>query len=85
VCFEYVPTFLRQDDRHLPMTVQPLGSDEPFFSEVSEVAQTADRQDARYGRGGRGPRRPEMRRRSRACGSVLAPEDVSNIDVKLKD
>ena len=35
---QHVPTFLRQDDRHVPMTGQPLGSDEPFLAEVSQVA-----------------------------------------------
>jgi hypothetical protein len=33
-----VPTFLRQDDCHVPMTGQPLDSDEPFLAEVAQVA-----------------------------------------------
>jgi hypothetical protein len=36
---QHVPTFLRQDDRHVPMTGQALGSDEPLLAEVSEVAR----------------------------------------------
>jgi hypothetical protein len=36
--FQQVPTFLRQDDRHVPMTGQLLGSDEAFLTEVAQVA-----------------------------------------------
>jgi hypothetical protein len=36
---QHVPTLFRQDDRHVPMTGQALGSDEPFLTEVSEVAR----------------------------------------------
>jgi hypothetical protein len=39
VRLQHVPTLFRQDDHDVPVTVQPLGSDEPFFSEVSEVAR----------------------------------------------
>jgi hypothetical protein len=36
--FQQVSTLFRQDNRHVPMTGQPLGSDEPLIAEVSEVA-----------------------------------------------
>jgi hypothetical protein len=35
---QHVPTLFRQDDGRVPMTGQPLGSDEPFFPEVAQVA-----------------------------------------------
>jgi len=35
---ENISTAVRQDDDVLSMTVQPLSSDEPFFSEMSQVA-----------------------------------------------
>jgi hypothetical protein len=39
VRLQHVPTLLRQDDSHVPMTSQALGSDEPFLAEMSEVAR----------------------------------------------
>jgi hypothetical protein len=38
VRLQHVPTLLRQDDGYVPMTVQALGSDEPFLPQVSEIA-----------------------------------------------
>src|SRR5713226_3456725 len=39
VRFQHVSTLLRQDDGHVPMTSQTLGSDEPFLAKVPEIAR----------------------------------------------
>jgi hypothetical protein len=39
VRLQHVSTLLRQDDGHVPMTSQALGSDEPFLAKVPEVAR----------------------------------------------
>jgi hypothetical protein len=36
---QHVPTLLCQDDGHVPVALQSLGSDEPVLAEVSEVAR----------------------------------------------
>jgi hypothetical protein len=35
---EHASTLLRQDDGHVPMTVQPLGADKPLLAQMTEVA-----------------------------------------------
>jgi hypothetical protein len=37
VRLEHVPTLLRQHDGHIPMSVQPFGSDESFLAQMAEV------------------------------------------------
>jgi hypothetical protein len=85
---QQVPTFFRQDDRHVPTAGQPLGSDEPFLTEVSEVAapwigrtlvvvaQVACRDDAKRADG-------RQRARFRAPQGVLAvPGIVDDLPVR---
>ncbi len=38
VRLKHVPTLFRQHNRHVPMTIQPLGSDEPVVTQMSQVA-----------------------------------------------
>ena len=39
VRLQHVPTLFRQDDGDVPMTVKPLGSDEPFLAEMAQVTR----------------------------------------------
>jgi hypothetical protein len=87
VCFEYVPTFLRQDDDHVPMTSYPLGADKPLLAQMAEVARPwigrtavvvakiACRDDAKRANG-------RQRARFRATQRVLAvPGIVDDLSV----